>query len=98
MSKVMDAIQQQLESALDSSTTNAEEAKAAIGEFLTEIEPEVDSAVAAGDTQALAYLRDAVASRAGRIALSLTYKERQIVAEVVSTAIRVAIMLAAAAA
>jgi hypothetical protein len=56
--------------------------------FMRSIQPEVDQALASGDVMSLAFLRDRMIGRTGRISLGTIYRQRAQVQTVVMTVIR----------
>ncbi len=62
--------------------------------FLKSIQPEIDQALATGDRMSLAFLRDRMIGRTGRVSLGIIHRQRTQIQTVVLTAIRVMVAVA----
>lgn len=95
MKDIKEVLEEELMNTLKDLGHQANEAKDQIQFFLRSIEVELATAVSTGDEHSLRYLRAAVAARLGRVSLRLLYREREKILNVVMTAVRVFITMAA---
>lgn len=74
-------------------TANAT-AAAQMSQFLREIQPDVEQALTDADVMSLGYIRDRIVMRAGRVSLGLIYQQKILVANTVTTVLRILIKVA----
>lgn len=87
MSEVKDAVN----ASLSSLGGNTQAAQTQLAVFLAQIQPDVDQALLDADIMSLGYLRDRLIMRAGRISLGLIYQQRILVANTITTVLRILI-------
>lgn len=87
----MAEIKEAVNESLDAFGGSARTAQAQMSAFLSQIQPDVEQALAEADVMSLSYLRDQIIMRAGRVSLGLIHQQRMMVANTVVTVLRILI-------
>jgi hypothetical protein len=90
---VMQALKDELTSTLTDLGKNATEAQTQLDSFLTDIQPDIDTALAENDLMSLELIRDRVAIKVGQISLNLIASEQLAIVSAVTTTLRTLIKI-----
>jgi hypothetical protein len=88
---VLDQIQDEWNKFLDKTGRNADDIRNRVRQFLNEIAPDVDVALAEKSERALSYLDDRIRGMTGRVSLGFIYRQRDAFISIAMSVIRTAI-------